>query len=259
MEGRTLLSGLVGLARSSMSPALIDRLQSNAISTDPAGVAAVLNALRSGAGSEFTSLIRRQAGNLRSIVNGFTRGTRAEFITAGVAFKVPSWQEAYTGPHQDQLAATGAGAIALKDGRIELAGIMRGPYDEPVDSYVVFGIDRGAGSQVGARFASRPRITPDLLVSIRVGPYGSSNSGTITDLTTNTSRDIEPGQIQVQGAVVRVFVDADQVPSTGFAVRRYKVSMWTQDRADGGLESVGSFVPESSMFTIGVQQVGRRR
>ena len=132
---------------------------------------------------------------------------------------------------------------------------MRGPFDEPVNSYVVFGLDRGAGASVGPRFANRPGITPDMTVTIQVGPYGSNPTGTITDLTTGATTSIDPARISVAGPTIRVFLDANQIPSTGLKIARYRFDMWTQNTL-GGLETVGSFAPEMTMIRVGTQ--GRR-
>lgn len=57
---------------------------------------------------------------------------------------------------------------------------------------------------------------------------------------------------RVQGPVVRVFLNASQLPSSGFAINHYQFALWTQLTDDGGIASVGSFAPESSMIPIGV-------
>ena len=48
-------------------------------------------------------------------------------------------------------------------------------------------------------FASRPGITPDALVTLTVGPYGSSASGTITDLTDGSTQPIASSSIKING------------------------------------------------------------
>jgi hypothetical protein len=236
--------------------AFIAHLRTEAITTDPAGVAAIMGALRGGAGSEFVRLIRHEVPNLNAVIRGFVRGKRAQFYVPGFAVELPSFQELYTGPKYDHLAATVAGAIVLKHHQLELAGIMKGPFDEAVPAYVVFGVDRGAGASVGPRFASRPGITPDLVVTIQVAPHGTSATGTITDLTTGTTSAIDPSRIHVAGPTVRVFLDAGQVPSKGLKIARYRFNMWTQNTL-GGIDTVGSFVPETTMVRVGTQARGR--
>lgn len=257
VEARTLMSGFAHPGSAVAARPFIARLRSHAIRTDPGGVAAILNALRGGAGSEFVKLIRREVPNLNAVIRSFTTGRRTQFNVPGVAVRIPGFQERFVGRKYDHLAPTVAGAIVLRNQRIELAGIMMGPFNEPVPAYVVFGINRGAGASIGPRFANRPGITPDLIVAIQVAPYGASASGTITDLKTGAVATIDPSRIHVAGPTVRVFLDPDQVPSTGLKPNRYQFTMWTQG-ALGDVETVGGFVPDSTMIRIG-SQGGRRR
>lgn len=255
VEARTLLSGFAH-PRVAAAKAFVAHLRTEAIRTDPAGVAAIMSALRGGAGSEFVKLIRREAPNLNAVIRSFVSGRRSQFNVPGFAVKLPNFQELYTGPKYDHLTATVAGAIVLKHHQLELAGIMKGPFDEAVPAYVVFGVDRGAGASVGPRFASRPGITPDLAVTIQVAPHGTSATGTITDLTTGAVTSIDPSRIHVAGPTVRVFLDTGQVPPKGLKLARYRFSMWTQNTL-GGIDTVGSFVPETTMVRVGTQARGR--
>jgi hypothetical protein len=236
--------------------AQIDRLVEHSITTDPAGVAAVLAALRGGAGSEFVKLARRQVPNLNAVIRGFISGKRSSFSTPGIAVKLPDFQELYSGPKYDHLAATLAGAILLKSHQIELGAIMRGPFDESVPAYVVFGLDRGAGGSMGPRFSNRPGITPDLLVTIEVAPHGVSATGTITDLTTGGTTPIDPANIQIAGPTVRVFLGTGELPSKGLKISKYRFALWTQNSL-GDESTVASFLPESTMIRVG-SQGGRR-
>ena len=115
MEGRALLSGL-GPAlpgpRAAVAALRLGDLGGTVVAPD-AGRAAILNALRGGAGSEFVTLIRRQVRNLNAVLAGFIAGTRNEFAIKGFAVKTPKFQELYTGPRLDQLSATAAGAVLL--------------------------------------------------------------------------------------------------------------------------------------------------
>ncbi len=255
VEDRTYLSGFAH-PRLAAVRAMVTQIRTQAITTDPAGTAAILSALRGGAGSEFVQLIRREVPNLNAVIRSFIVGKRTHFNAPGVAVKLPNFQELYNGPKYDHLGATVAGAILLKNRQLELAGIVRGPFDEAVPGYVVFGLDRGAGGSIGPRFASRPGIQPDLIVTIQVNPFGRSASGTITDLTTGITTNIDSSRIRVEGATVRVFLDPGQIPSKRLPIAKYRFAMWTQNTL-GGIESVASFVPESTMIRIG-RQAGRR-
>ena len=251
-ESRILLSAV---AHSNIAAAkvFVAHPRPEAITTDPAGVAAIMNALGGGAGSEFVRLIRREVPNFNSVLRGFVSGKLTQLNIPGFAAKIPNFQELYTGPRFDHLAATAAGAISLKNHQLELAGIMRGPFNEAVPGYVVFGLDRGAGASLGPHFASRPGITPDMIVTIQVAPHGTSAAGTITDLTTGAVSAIDPSRILVAGPTVRVFLDQGQVPSKGLPIAKYRFDLWTQNTL-GGIDTVASFVPESTMIQVGRQR-----
>src|ERR1700712_4670176 len=94
VEARTLLSGFAH-PRIAALHAIVTDLRSQAITTDPAGVAAILIALNGGAGSEFVKLIRREVPNLNSVIRSFVSGQRTQFKVPGFAVKLPNFQERY--------------------------------------------------------------------------------------------------------------------------------------------------------------------
>ena len=245
LEGRALLSGLASSPKHALSHVA---LQPKSILTDPGGVAAVLAALRGGPGSEFTSVIRAQIRNIRGVVASFVSGARTEFITPGLVFKIPKFQESYTGPRLDQLSGTVAGGLKLRDGTYEFAAIVRGPIDDPQPSTYVFGIDRGKGASTSTPFASRSNIKVDALVSVTRTATGVT--GSVTDLTTNQTTSIDPANIDINGPSLRVYLAPSLLPAKGLATNAFRFSFWTKSNASGGIESVGSFVPESTMARI---------
>jgi hypothetical protein len=215
-----------------------------------------LNALAGGPGHEFTTLIRKQRSmqQILAIVGGFRSGAMTEYQLPGAVFKIANLQHGYTGLPHDPLSLTVGGAVLLKGRKIELGAIVRGPFvTYPGTTYIVFGIDRGAGSRLGPVFPSRPGITPDALVTVTVGPYGRSNSATITDLTTGQTQALDPSHIQVRGPVVRLLVSAGQLPSEGVPLNKYRFAVWTRIAETGGIENVGSFAPENAMVPLGVE------
>src|SRR5262245_62176151 len=139
LEGRALLSaaGSIDLSQLLGGVSSIVARSSNA-KYDPEGVAAVMAALNGGAGGEFVALAKRQVPNYQAIISQFLLGQRTSFTMAGGAAKVANWQPLYKGPHNDHLTATMAGALVLSGNKLELAGVMRGKFDEPTSSQVVF-------------------------------------------------------------------------------------------------------------------------
>jgi hypothetical protein len=229
------------------------------ITTDPAGVAAVLNALNGGAGHEFVTLVRREVHNPGAVIAGFVSGRYVIYSIPGLVAKVANAQPLYSGPGLDRMFLTEAGGVLLKGGVLELAAIMRGPFfRNSATTTVVFGINRGEGAALGPSFPGRPGITPDALVTITTGPFGQSNSATVTDLTSGSVHSISSSAIQVEGPVARVLVPISLLPSKGFSIKHYRFTAWTQIVQYAGtsypsdITSVGSFAPEDSMIPIGV-------
>ena len=253
LEGRALLSAMGLEAPHHARAAILGRLQLPKITDASPGQSAILNAIFGGAGHEFVRLAQKEVHNILAVASRFESGTLTQFTAPGLVFKTPNWQSGYTGFPHDPQALTVAGTILLKRKQIELAAIVRGPFTTYAGTtYVVFALNRGAGARLGAEFAGRPGLTPDALVTVTVGPYGRSNSATVTDLTTGTTQPLNPDIIQVTGPVVRLLVSANQLPSQGFALKNYKFAVYTQLVPNGDYSQTGSFVPEFSMIPIGV-------
>ena len=168
------------------------------------GQKAILNAIFGGVGHEFVELAQREVHNIGAVVAGFNAGTLKQYTIPGLAVKVPNLQGGYTGQPHDPLSLNVGGAVLLKGKMIELGAIVRGPFTTyPGTTSIVFALNRGAGRGLGPAFASRPGITPDVLVTVTVGAFGQSNSATITDLTTGPTHPLAPSNIQVAGPTVR--------------------------------------------------------
>ena len=254
LEGRALLSGAGFRVSHASDAAVVFRPHSRAIADSSAGEAAILNAMAGGAGHEFVTLAMREVHNIFGVVSRFESGALSQFTIPGMVFKTADWQPGYTGFPHDPLSLTVAGAVVLKNKKIELGAIVRGPFTTyPRTTDIVFAINRGAGARLGPAFAELPGITPDALVTVTVGPYGQSNSATITDLTTGTTQSINPSLIQVQGPTVRLLVSASQLPSEGLPLSNYKFAVWAEAQLDASYQNVGSFAPENSMIPIGVE------
>jgi hypothetical protein len=224
------------------------------IQTDPAGIAAIMAALNGGMGHEWITLIRSHVHNLGSVVGGFISGHLSAYSIPGLTARTPGVLPSFTGQPFDQLLPTVVGATVFRHNVLELGAIMRGPFHDPAPSYYVFAFNRGAGTNLGPTFSAVPGITPDALVTITVGPYGSSASGTISDLTTGATQAIPGSSIKIQGPVLRVFLNASQLPSTGWPVQKYRFAFWTQTQPGNDITTVPSFAPNGSMIPIGVER-----
>jgi hypothetical protein len=221
---------------------------------DPGALKAIQDALLNGGpGKEFGAILRRNLLQVMQYAQEFQAGTRTEATLPGMIVALPEWQPRYTGRHLDNLVATAAGAVVTKANKVLLGAVVRGLYDEPTPSYMVFGIDRGAGSKLNPRFSIRPSIRPDLLVTVKIGPFGKGNSGTITDLTTGKTTAFASSRIVVEGATVRVTLDPSQLPSKGLPLTQYRFAAWPREKLTGGFASVGNFLPNRQMIRFGVE------
>ncbi|WP_165072001.1 hypothetical protein [Paludisphaera rhizosphaerae] len=254
LEGRALLSGFdsifAELARS--KAAIVQRIATSGVKVDTGAAAGIMSALGGGAGSEWATLIKRQVRNSQAVVRQFVSGQLTAYSTTGITFRTPHEQSQFTGQPYDQLLPLAAGGAVFRGNVLEFATILRGEFRDPNTSYYVFAVDRGAGASRGAVFASRPGITPDALVTITVGPYGSSASGQIQDLTDGSVQTIDPSRIAIRGATLRVFLDAGQLPTRGAQLNRYRFAMWTQTQPGSDIANVASFAPDASMIPIAV-------
>lgn len=241
LEGRLLLSQMA------VKP---PRVAASANLADGSGAGAILAALNGGAGSEFVTLIRRGVPNVGAVIRQFALGQRTQLGVKGFAVKIPKLQPAYTGPALDQFNPTAAGAVLLRDGRLELAAILRGPIDLPIATTFTWGIDRGAGEADPEGFGL-PGIRYDAVVSVT--RVGSNVSATVTDRTTGIVTPIDPASVKIEGPTIRVFLSNPSrlLPSTGQPIAGYRFAFWTRS-GDGGLADVGGFTPTAKSLPIGV-------
>jgi hypothetical protein len=249
LEGRALLSGLN--LPGPLQSALVQGVAHHSIKTVPAGVAAIKSALGGGPGSEFVNLLRRGVQNPAALLGQFTSGAKTAATAPGLVGRVATILPSFTGAHYDYQAIVAAGALLLPNQTLELGAILRGPNRSPAPAYYVFGIDRGRGASLGPIFPARPGITPDVLVTITLGPGNTNPSGTITDLTSGSVTSLSPASIQAKGSTLRVFVPAGALPSTGPPASQYRFAFWTQTQPGGGIETVGSFAPDTTMIPVG--------
>lgn len=220
--------------------------------TTPGERAALLDALRGGAGREFVTLARREVKNIPLVMAAFSAGLIREYSVPGLAFKLPKLQERYAGPKFDQLNVIAAGAVIANKNRLVLGAILRGPIDIPVPSTYVFGFDRGSGRAV-APFANRPGIHFDATVTVTVN--GRVVSGVVTDLITGAVTPLDPRGIKVRGATLQVNLSPRLLAGAGGPLQNATFAFWTLDATLPGVEHVGSFAPD---VNIAVGNLGRR-
>jgi len=248
LEGRQVMSH---------APTPAGLIAAYANSADGNGVAAIMNALRGGAGSEFVTLIRRGIPNVNSVIRQFALGRRSEISVKGFSVKTPHFQPQYTGPQLDQFNPTAAGAVFLKNGQLELGAIMRGPIDLPIATTYSWGIDRG-GSAADPQGFGMPGLRYNSIVSVT--RVGSTVTASIKDLNTGTVTPLDPSGVRIQGPTIRVFLNnpSSLLPSTGLPITKYNFAFWTSSGGDG-IHSIGGFVPGNHSIPIGNLGPARRR
>ena len=251
LEGRLVLSSAVGprLALAGL-PFELGKIPTG--QTTPAERAALLAALRGGAGREFLALARREVKNIPLVIAAFSAGLIQQYSVPGLAVKLPKLQERYAGPPFDQLNVIAAGAVLANRRRLALGAILRGPIDIPVPTTYVFAFDRGTGQAV-TPFATRPGIRADATVTITVN--GPEVTGVVTDLATGAVATLDRRAVRVRGATLQVALSPALLSGAGAPLKQATFAFWTQNGTTPGLDHVGSFVPDAN---IPIGSLGRR-
>jgi hypothetical protein len=214
--------------------------------------AALLAALRGGAGREFITLARREVKNIPLVVAAFSAGLIRQYSVRGLAVKLPKLQEQYTGPPYDQLNVIAAGAVLANSRRLVLGAILRGPIDIPVPSTYVFAFDRGTGRAV-TPFPSRPALRYDATVTVTVN--GRLLSAVVSDPVTGVTTPLDRRAIKVRGATLQVVVPPKLLSGAGGPLSEASFAFWTQNGSAAGIQHVGSFVSDTNTR---VGTLGRR-
>jgi hypothetical protein len=251
LEGRALLSAAGLKPPHAAGAALVAHRPVTQIVTNPGAVQAIMKAILGGAGHEWVALLNSERGQVRAEPVG---GTLELTARGGVVEEPPYLLGSYIGRVHDRVAPQAAGAVVLKKDQIELGAIMRGPFTNyDGTDYVVFGINRGAGSSLPSILPSEPWINADALVTLAIGPNGSTYSGTITNRITGATQAIDPRNIQVEASVVRVLLDPSQLPSQGLPLSSYQFAVWTETQLNPSIGELASIVPQNRMLPIGVE------
>lgn len=252
LEARALLStGVHSISHSSVA-ALIARHNLLSLPSGGPGLPYILRAIEGGAGYEWYALLKSEQSQI--VAQSFGGG-HVEYRANGLVAEVPPYLlAAYRGRAHDRVAPMVAAATVLKNSQIELAAIMRGPFTNYNGTdYIVFGINRGAGTKLPPPVPSEPWITPDAVVTVAVGPNGSTYSATLTDRTTGVTEAINPRNVQVAGPVVRVLLSAGQVPSKGLPITAYRFVMWSEAAPSATPSVLAGTEPRKQMLPIGVE------
>ncbi len=206
-------------------------------------------------------------------------GPIKNIIGQGFAVKVPRFNGYYTGPVglpdaqadptnpnatvgggsalNGYLNASGAKAY-IEGSNLVLTGIIAGTVQAAPglgqEAYYNFGINRGGASRTGP-FFGKPKVTFDSVVQVAVTPAGLSGTVTTFDAAGNTltTTAIPPTSIATKTDAVQVLVPLSELPSTGVAPSRYRVSFFPSDKqVPANFNDIASVLPEFNTFPVKV-------
>jgi hypothetical protein len=193
------------------------------------------------------------------------RGEPREFLNistgTGHADQEPRFRRGYAGPRLPSLNV--AEATARVEGSdlvltATLAGpIIARPATADQEAIYTFGIDRGGASQDGP-FPGRSHLRFDSVAVVQVrrsGISGHTQFIMASTAATNPGRRspvtaLKPGNIAVEGDVLRVTVPLGQLPSGGAARNQYRVAFFTRSPTLKGVRSIASIIPADDTFRV---------
>jgi hypothetical protein len=210
-----------------------------------AEIQAVLDALRSGAGNEWLSVVMRQVPNPLGIAREFMSGARTEYVNRGVAFRVPKSTASYVGTAPDEFKAIAAGAVFTSRQRLLLGAIVDGPIGDMKTGQFVFGIDRGA-PRIALAGGSETMV--DATITVRMVNHRIKDV-LVRDLTNNRTTTLPASAVKLQGATLQVQLNPSLLPSRGYTLGQYRFSFWT---VDGAKNQIASYVPEGKTIPVAV-------
>lgn len=141
-----------------------------------------------------------------------------------------------------------ADARLTRGDEVLLRGVHAGPIGTTEGAAYVWGIDRGAGTELfptlappageGVTFSAVAILLPD-------------GTGTFLDLVTGGATVLDPSSIRIAGSTVSVSLSL--LPSQGFEVEDFGYNLWPRYAPDGvnSLDNtqISDFAPDASTFT----------
>ena len=184
------------------------------------------------------------------------RGLAAEVSLAaaepvGVARKVPSFYEHYTGPKSADLNVVAVSARLYPHGGIALTGATDGKLRSVPQKVYVFGIDRGGVTKPGP-FPGRPNIRFDATVVVTLKSPPATPTAMVTDLKSGKTTTLPQDALFFGPRSVRVLLGPKVLPSTGSPPSGYRVVFWARSATGKAPNLVASFVPEAGPILIGI-------
>lgn len=249
LEGRALLSGFVAAGR----PAL----------------AAAIGRPQVEAGSLPQEL---RAARARAFPVAFARpfhGPLTQRIVGGHVSKQPRFYTEYQGPTRPELNGIGAMGHLIQGVGYVFTGRVLGAINPSEPAEYVFGINRGgakgpttinvvtgdavnfSGGQSMVQFPRRPNIFVDALVTVAVGPLGTTGTVRLQGQDPGTGTPIPSQNIQINGRDITVLVDPALLPPNGARRVDYAYAFWVRAGGISGPGGVASFVPEYNVTPIG--------
>ncbi|GAA0571430.1 hypothetical protein GCM10009416_07560 [Craurococcus roseus] len=157
----------------------------------------------------------------------------------------------YTGPASGDLDVVVTGAFLSGPDAVILSGTHAAPIGATAGAAYVWGIDRGAGTDLlaglepsvgeGVAFDSVVVLLPD-------------GTGSFIDLVAGTPpQALDPASISISGPTISVALPASLLPSQGFDFADYGYNLWPRFAPDGvdpgDNTQISDFAPDASTFT----------
>jgi hypothetical protein len=169
--------------------------------------------------------------------------TAAGPALAAVTDPVGDFLDSYTGPQTPDLDVVAAD-FRFDGESYRIAGTMAGPIDTASTALYVFGIDRGAGTELLSDIVAG--VPFDAVVGV-----GANGTGFVTDISAGTTSPLAGGDVTISGSTFIAVVAADLLPSTGFAPLAYTGNLWPRSEPDILDNAVVSdFAPDASNFVV---------
>jgi len=150
----------------------------------------------------------------------------------------------YSGPQNGDFNIV-SGEATLSGGNFVFDATFSAPIGTTPGVFYVWGIDRGLN--IAPFGAFRPGILFDAVVI----SAPSLNQNFVFDLTTMTATPLLASEVDISGNTLQLTVPTSLLPSEGFALSDYLVSLWTRDGLNtADTTQIAEFAPSDSVVRV---------
>lgn len=164
---------------------------------------------------------------------------------------VGDFLEVYDGPRNGELDVVVADAVLACGDEVVLRAVHAGPIGTTEGAAYVWGIDRGAGTEILTTLdpPAGEGVTFDAVVIVL--PDGT---GSVIDLVEGGApRALDPSSVEIAGPVIGVSLSEALLPSQGLDFEDWGYNLWPRYAPDGvdplDNTQISDFAPDASTFT----------